>query len=136
VNGICPANVYKWIALLIGFLKGAIMKQSRWALWFVCLGVAVSTMPGGKGSDIRAEDVKVTRPDLTGVVQSSDGKPLAQASVFIYTAGPKFGCVPPATPTAVNAQLPTRRGVLKLKASTLTCSFASWLWPRENDPNS
>jgi len=32
-----------------------------------------------------------SRPDLTGVVKDEDGTPLADASVFIYTAGPKAG---------------------------------------------
>jgi peroxiredoxin len=31
------------------------------------------------------------RPDLTGVVKDSEGRPLHQASLFIYTAGPKEG---------------------------------------------
>src|SRR3954471_379761 len=31
------------------------------------------------------------RPDLTGTVKDPEGKPLPQASVFIYTAGPKEG---------------------------------------------
>ena len=31
------------------------------------------------------------RPDLTGVVKDGEGKPLQQASIFIYTAGPKEG---------------------------------------------
>jgi hypothetical protein len=32
-----------------------------------------------------------TRPDLTGTVAACDGTPIAGASVFIYTAGPKQG---------------------------------------------
>ncbi len=31
------------------------------------------------------------RPDLTGTVLTDAGKPLANATVFIYTAGPKVG---------------------------------------------
>jgi hypothetical protein len=31
------------------------------------------------------------RPDLTGTVLTDTGKPLANATVFIYTAGPKVG---------------------------------------------
>jgi hypothetical protein len=31
------------------------------------------------------------KPDLTGTVLTDAGKPLANASVFIYTAGPKVG---------------------------------------------
>jgi len=29
--------------------------------------------------------------DLTGVVKSADGRPLTNAHVFIYTAGPRVG---------------------------------------------
>ncbi|HYV28049.1 MAG TPA: redoxin domain-containing protein [Candidatus Eisenbacteria bacterium] len=43
-----------------------------------------------------AEDFKKVsatspRPDLTGTVKDSEGKPLTHANVFIYTAGPKEG---------------------------------------------
>jgi hypothetical protein len=31
------------------------------------------------------------RPDLTGTVLTDAGKPLANATVFVYTAGPKVG---------------------------------------------
>src|SRR5678816_1457699 len=31
------------------------------------------------------------RADLAGTVKDNDGKPISQASVFIYTAGPKEG---------------------------------------------
>ena len=31
------------------------------------------------------------KPDLTGRVVESDGGPVASASVFIYTAGPRVG---------------------------------------------
>ena len=30
-------------------------------------------------------------PNLTGVIKSQGGQPLAGASVFIYTAGPRVG---------------------------------------------
>ncbi len=33
----------------------------------------------------------VQKPDLTGTVLTDSGKPLANATVFIYTAGPKVG---------------------------------------------
>jgi hypothetical protein len=33
----------------------------------------------------------VPRPDLAGVVRTTDGQPLSGASVFIYTAGPRMG---------------------------------------------
>lgn len=32
--------------------------------------------------------------DLTGAVQSKQGQPVANASVFIYTAGPRVGTSP------------------------------------------
>jgi len=31
------------------------------------------------------------RPDLTGTILTDAGQPLASATVFIYTAGPKVG---------------------------------------------
>ena len=31
------------------------------------------------------------KPDLTGTILTDPGKPLANATVFIYTAGPKVG---------------------------------------------
>ncbi|MDA1274035.1 MAG: hypothetical protein O2960_08275 [Verrucomicrobia bacterium] len=31
------------------------------------------------------------RPDLTGMIRTQDGAPLRDASVFIYTAGPRTG---------------------------------------------
>ena len=31
------------------------------------------------------------KPDLTGTVLTDTGKPLAKATIFIYTAGPKVG---------------------------------------------
>jgi len=31
------------------------------------------------------------KPDLTGIILTDAGKPLANATVFIYTAGPKVG---------------------------------------------
>jgi hypothetical protein len=39
----------------------------------------------------RGADAETKRPDLRGVVQSTNGQPIAGASVFIYTAGPKLG---------------------------------------------
>ena len=50
---------------------------SRWilALWLL-------------GLTLRAAESPV---DLTGAVTSADGRPLTNASVFIYTAGPRVG---------------------------------------------
>ena len=31
------------------------------------------------------------KPDLTGRVASATGEPVAEASIFIYTAGPRVG---------------------------------------------
>ena len=39
----------------------------------------------------RSADTETKRPDLSGVVQSTNGPAIAGASVFIYTAGPKLG---------------------------------------------
>ena len=39
----------------------------------------------------RSADTETKRPDLNGVVQTTNGLPIADASVFIYTAGPKLG---------------------------------------------
>ena len=35
--------------------------------------------------------VGAQKPDLTGAVLTDTGKPLPNATVFIYTAGPKVG---------------------------------------------
>ncbi|MFO1501922.1 MAG: carboxypeptidase-like regulatory domain-containing protein [Verrucomicrobiota bacterium] len=40
---------------------------------------------------VRAEPSSVTRPDLTGRVLAKDGAPLAEATVFVFSAGPKIG---------------------------------------------
>lgn len=34
---------------------------------------------------------EIPAPDLTGFVKSTDGRALANASIFIYTAGPRVG---------------------------------------------
>src|SRR5262249_40383469 len=39
----------------------------------------------------RAADQAVTRPDLTGTVRGREDKALTNASIFIYTAGPREG---------------------------------------------
>ena len=39
----------------------------------------------------RAAEPKPPRPDLTGTVRTKEGAPLKDASVFIYTAGPRVG---------------------------------------------
>jgi hypothetical protein len=39
----------------------------------------------------RSADAETKRLDLSGVVQNKSGQPIADASVFIYTAGPKLG---------------------------------------------
>src|SRR5690348_5167557 len=67
------------------------MKQRKWAVGLVTLWVAIAIISTGKQTVSRAQEVSVTKPDLTGVVKDSDGQPLPQASVFIYTAGPKIG---------------------------------------------
>jgi hypothetical protein len=39
----------------------------------------------------QAAVVAFKRPDLTGVVKTREGRPIAGASAFIYTAAPKLG---------------------------------------------
>ena len=39
----------------------------------------------------RAGEPQQDRPDLTGVVVNDAGEPVRDASVFIYTAGPRVG---------------------------------------------
>ncbi len=41
-----------------------------------------------------ADPAKPPPPDLYGTVQSKDGQPINNASVFIYTAGPRVGTSP------------------------------------------
>jgi len=38
-----------------------------------------------------AQEKTPERPDLTGKVVSEDGTPVSDASIFIYTAGPRVG---------------------------------------------
>ena len=53
--------------------------------------VIASDTPGSVAlTDAQQEQTPETRPDLTGIVQTMDGKPVP-ATVFIYTAGPKVG---------------------------------------------
>ncbi|HAB15427.1 MAG TPA: hypothetical protein DCE44_03145, partial [Verrucomicrobiales bacterium] len=53
-----------------------------WSPYLLCILTAASATP---------ESPNLRRPDLTGTVRDEDGKPVAAASVFIYTAGPKEG---------------------------------------------
>jgi hypothetical protein len=39
----------------------------------------------------RSADAETKRPALSGVVQNKSDQPIADASIFIYTAGPKLG---------------------------------------------
>jgi hypothetical protein len=54
------------------------MKMNRIAAW--CLAVFAT-------GSLFAQD----KPDLTGKVVNEVGGPIADASVFIYTAGPRVG---------------------------------------------
>ena len=38
-----------------------------------------------------AQETAAERPDLTGKVVSEEGTPISDASVFVYTAGPRVG---------------------------------------------
>src|SRR5688572_3149802 len=53
--------------------------------------VALGLLAAGQGIGLGADLPNFNRPDLTGVVKDQEGKPLREASVFIYTAGPKEG---------------------------------------------
>lgn len=54
------------------------MKMTRMAVWVVGLAAIASAMAQ-------------VSPDLTGRVVNSDGTPIPEASIFIYTAGPRVG---------------------------------------------
>ncbi len=38
-----------------------------------------------------AAEAAATAPDLTGTVKSPDGRVVSDASIFLYTAGPRVG---------------------------------------------
>ena len=54
--------------------------------------VALASALGG--NSFAAEAGKQQAPDLTGGIASKDGQPIANASIFIYTAGPRVGFSP------------------------------------------
>ena len=56
------------------------MKPIVWVVGFMA-GIAAAI----------AQEKAVERPDLAGRVVAEDGTPLSDASVFIYTAGPRVG---------------------------------------------
>jgi hypothetical protein len=51
----------------------------------VMLAGFLSTAPGFTG------ETEATAPDLSGVVKGIDGRVVTNASIFIYTAGPRVG---------------------------------------------
>src|SRR6266487_160691 len=53
--------------------------------------VALGLLAAGQGIGLGADSPSLNRPDLTGVIKDHEGKPLGEASVFIYTAGPEEG---------------------------------------------
>jgi peroxiredoxin/protocatechuate 3,4-dioxygenase beta subunit len=53
--------------------------------------IAIAILLTARAADDTATSASSHPPDLTGTVKDSEGKPLDQASVFIYTAGPKEG---------------------------------------------
>src|SRR5215469_8637966 len=59
------------------------MKTFQKTLLYAGLVLAVHSLPNTAKAD--------TRPDLTGTIVETDGTPIAKATVFIYTAGPKQG---------------------------------------------
>src|SRR5262245_42745466 len=58
----------------------------RRPLWFLPLTLALAMSNSG----LKAAEDNV-RPDLRGTVLDETGKPITNATVFIYTAGPKQG---------------------------------------------
>src|SRR5687767_5174170 len=60
------------------------MKNRILLLWVVSLAIAINAF-SLLGADTRR------RPDLTGVVKDRADRPLRDATVFIYTAGPREG---------------------------------------------
>lgn len=52
--------------------------MNRFAQWVVAMVAVISAT---------AQD----KPDLTGRVVSAEGMPISDASVFVYTAGPRVG---------------------------------------------
>ena len=58
------------------------MKMSRIAVFVVGLMTALAVVAQEKTPD---------RPDLTGKVVGENGTPVSDASIFIYTAGPRVG---------------------------------------------
>jgi hypothetical protein len=58
------------------------MKMCRIAVFVVGFTMALAAM---------AQEKTPERPDLTGKVVSEDGTPVSDASIFIYTAGPRVG---------------------------------------------
>jgi hypothetical protein len=54
----------------------------------LCLLLAVLVLSLGMACGVEGQSNRV---DLIGVTKSKDGQPIAGASAFIYTAGPKLG---------------------------------------------
>ena len=46
------------------------------------------------GNSLNAVAGALPSADLTGGIESKDGQPIGNASVFIYTAGPRVGSSP------------------------------------------
>ncbi len=59
------------------------MKYPRCLLLAVLLAWVATVADGGTA--------EMKSPDLIGVVKGKDGKPISEASAFIYTAGPRLG---------------------------------------------
>jgi peroxiredoxin len=81
------------IALLTPFLEGVSMHGGKWmrVRWAVSAWVALGLLAAGQGIGLGTDSPGLDRPDLTGMIKDHEGKPLREASVFIYTAGPKEG---------------------------------------------
>ena len=55
--------------------------------------LCLATLVGALSPDLAhaAATPATARPDLTGRVISKEGQPVTDASIFIYTAGPRVG---------------------------------------------
>jgi len=69
------------------------MHGGKWmrARFAVSVGVALGLLAAGQEHGLGVDSPSLDRPDLTGVIKDHEGRPLREASVFIYTAGPKEG---------------------------------------------
>jgi hypothetical protein len=70
-------------------MKGKLSVQ-LFAILILVIGQAILDSPLSMQPAFAAEAVAAA-PDLTGVVKGTDGRVIKNASIFIYTAGPRAG---------------------------------------------